>query len=119
MGIVYTARISHTGPGLVLDTTIKSGAGLGKVLQPSWEIVMGHKRGQISDEEYVEKYLAMLRQRYAADRQPFLDILAHEQVTLLCYCRAGKFCHRHLAADVLIKIATAFDLPFEYRGEIR
>ena len=79
---------------------------------------MGHKRGQISDAEYSERYLIMLRQRYAADKQPFLDILAHERVTLKCYCRAGKFCHRHIAVDVLEKIAAAHGLPFERGGEI-
>ena len=49
---VYTAQIGRGGSGLILDTTVKSGAGLGKVLAPTWDIVWGVKKGQISHEEY-------------------------------------------------------------------
>jgi hypothetical protein len=36
----------------------------------------------------------------------------------LCFCRAGTFCHRHLAVTVLEKIAQARGLPFMRGGEL-
>jgi hypothetical protein len=48
----------------------------------------------------------------------FLDLLSGEQVTLTCYCAPGLFCHRHIAVDVLEKIATVNAIPFERGGEL-
>ncbi len=118
MCIVYTARIHTPGRGLVLDTTVKSGSGLGTILAPTWEIVMGVKQGRISEAAYTQRYLGILRERFATNRQPFLDILTHEQVTLKCYCRKGAFCHRHLALEVLEKIAVPYGIRFERGGEV-
>lgn len=115
---IYTAQIGRSGSGLILDTTVKSGAGLGKMLAPTWDIVWGVKKAQISEQEYETSYLAILRERYSRDKAAFLEILALEEVTLTCYCRAGKFCHRHIAVNVLEKIAAHHGIPFERGGEL-
>lgn len=120
---VYTSRIGYSAPSgsaqLVLNTTVKSGAGLGLTLQPpNWELVMNYKKGLIGEDAYTSAYVDALRLRYKANKQPFLDILQHEEVVILCFCTAGKFCHRHLALDVLEKIALAHAIPFERGGEL-
>ncbi len=58
------------------------------------------------------------RARYQADDRPFIEILQREAVVLLCYCPASAFCHRHLAVDILDKIAQAKGLPFGRGGEL-
>lgn len=100
---VYTSRIGYRGDD-ALDVTVKSATGHGRAFRPTWEIVMAHKAGRISDEEYTERYLAMLRHSYRTQQASWRWLLAQESVTLLCYCRPGKFCHRHILKDVLVKL---------------
>lgn len=112
--IVRTGRINS--PRLdKLDTTIKSGVGFGKQFAPTWDLVMRHKRGEISDQEYTDGYLILMRERYAINRQMWHRwIRDTESVTLCCYCASGKFCHRHILADVvLLKIAAYMDIPYQ------
>jgi hypothetical protein len=115
---IYTAQIGRGGSGLILDTTVKSGAGLGKVLAPTWDIVLGVKKGHLSPAEYEVIYLNLLRERFKRSKEAFLEILAQEECTLACYCRSGAFCHRHLAVNVLEKIAAHYGIPFERGGEV-
>ncbi len=132
MCIIYTSRIAYRGADR-LDATVKSGEGLGKLLAPTWELVVGIKRHNTHDsdsrwlkyapltrEQYIDGYFALLRTRYQADASGFLELLCRERIVICCYCAAGAgtFCHRHLAVDILGKIATAKGLPFEKGGEL-
>jgi uncharacterized protein YeaO (DUF488 family) len=101
-----------------LDITVKSGKGIGKLFAPTWDMVMGVKQGRITEAEYTERFLNLLRERYRQDERAFVEVLKREQIVLLCYCRAGAFCHRHLVVDVLEKVAKAKGLPFERGGEV-
>ncbi|MBX3085063.1 MAG: hypothetical protein KF716_25745 [Anaerolineae bacterium] len=139
---VLTSRHSYSGKDRV-DATVKSSEGPGDCLTPTWRLVAGHKlytaqqagnqaeidRWRVSkltaepttsltNEQYTAEYIGLLRQRYAENKQPFLDLVQRDQVTLTCYCAAGQFCHRHIAVDVLEKIANHHQLPFERGGEI-
>ena len=130
MCVVYTSRIAYRGPDR-LDTTVKSGVGLGKLLAPTWDLVGGTKHHEtegrdprwvkytpITREQYVEGYYHLLRVRYKVDAAPFLALLERERLTICCYCAVGAFCHRHLAVDILEKIAWAKGLPFARGGEL-
>ncbi|AAL83052.1 hypothetical protein FDI90_gp221 [Pseudomonas phage PA7] len=81
-----------------LDITVKSGA---YQLAPTWLMVMGHKKGIISDDEYTEAYLSMLEQSLIDNPEFFKWFFQLEEVALGCYCRAGNFCHRHLLVEWL------------------
>ncbi len=117
--IIYTgqiARIRHP----YLDITVKSGTGLGRLLSPTWDMVLGVKRGVLSEAEYTEQYLSLLRGRYRQNSGGFIRILTPENadlITLACYCKPHTFCHRYLAVEVLEKIARARGISFEYGGE--
>lgn len=121
MGTVYTSRIGYQGPS-GLDITVKSAKGIGEILAPTWVLVGGYKHWEgktpLTDEQYTDRYLDLLRTRYRANEQAFTEIIQREHVVLLCYCRTGVFCHRHLALDVLEKIAHAKGLPFARGGEL-
>ena len=69
------------------------------VLFPTCEIVRGYKAGKISEQEYVESYVELLRGRYRPLRA-WLDSI-DEDVTLCCFEREGEFCHRLLVAWVI------------------
>ncbi|MHB8625528.1 MAG: DUF488 family protein, N3 subclade [Aggregatilineales bacterium] len=129
MCIVYTSRIGYRGAD-ALDTTVKSGAGLGRILAPTWELVLGVKAGHddrrwrdqpiptLTEAEYTERYYTLLRDRFRAKPDTFVELLRRERIILCCYCKPDVFCHRYLAVDILEKIALAKGLPFARGGEL-
>ncbi len=131
MRILYTSRVGYRGADR-LDTTVKSGSGLGKLLAPTWELVGGMKRHEtqgrdarwlkytpLTHEQYTDGYYALLRERYKANATPFVGLVQRERLVICCYCAAGgAFYHRHLAVDILSKIAAHHGLPFICGGEL-
>jgi hypothetical protein len=127
MCIVYTGQI-HSEPrqsdpskrhalkteGLRIDTQT---GGIGLTFAPLWWMVKGHKYRGMSDQEYIDAYYDLMRKRYLEDPEPFISLLKREEVTLLCWCRPGKFCHRLLLVDILEKIAKQRHMPFTRGGE--
>lgn len=64
-----------------------------KELQPTWDMVMGHKSGSMTDEEYIIEYDKILKNLDPKEISEKLD-----NKILLCWCGKGKFCHRNLVA---------------------
>ncbi len=105
--IVKLKRAQMSAPG-GLDITVKSARGFAKRFAPTWDMVMGHKSGQISDGVYTNAYNVILslipdpRQDKALNN-PWRQLwrLGQEtgEVTLKCYCQDGKFCHTHICID--------------------
>lgn len=117
--IVYTGQIARLEPPY-LDITVKSGQGVGRLLAPTWDMVLRLKRGVLSQDAYQQSYLQLLRERFRQDRAGFLAILTPANADALhigCYCAPHTFCHRYLAVEVLDKIAQAHNIPFTYAGE--
>lgn len=103
---IYTVQISVANQlGLTddpnyLDVTVKSG---NDSFAPTWDMVMSHKRGELSDDGYTDQYYRRMRQSYIDNREDWQALLEQEKVILACYCRAGCFCHRHLLAKMLVQ----------------
>jgi uncharacterized protein YeaO (DUF488 family) len=126
---ISTSRITYSGSDRI-DVTIKSASTIeGKLFAPTWEMVTGVKKYHgdtrfsnvkaISSEEYDQRYYQLLRDRYAKNKQVFIDLIHRESVVLCCYCNSPENCHRHLAVDILSKIAQAHDIAVKLGGEIR
>lgn len=117
---LYTARVNYPGWSneLVLDTTCKTGHGMGAIFAPSKKMVWDFKNKKISWEEYTDRYLRLMRERYRANAETFHAVLAHPKVVLKCYC-ATQECHRYLLADLLLKVAHHINVSAEYLGEKR
>ena len=98
-----------------IDTTVKSGD---SVFAPTWDIVMDHKSGRITDEEYTEVYRRIMRASYLRDPERWLEVCQMEHVCIACYCPRGKFCHRHILAGYLEKVCYKLNIPFTMRGEL-
>lgn len=83
-----------------LDTTVKSSTGLGRHFAPTWDMVMGHKRGQISDAQYTEQYLRILDQVPAT---AWNQLATQAALTVLCYCRDSAYCHTHVLIEYAVR----------------
>ena len=107
---MVTIRRAQLKRGSVgVDVTVKSAQGWARAFAPSWSMVMGHKDGKLSDEQYTTLYLAILRKAplaawYWLERQA-----VNGELTVLCYCRdfdaSGQrvFCHTHLLIDYAVE----------------
>lgn len=116
---IQTGRVWTEEVGLI-DTTVKSAStDEGRILAPTWDMVNGHKSGEITWEEYTTQYTDLLRGRYRSHPDLFMSILKRDRVVIGCYCNAGEPCHRHLAVDILKKIATAKGILVVDAGEIQ
>ena len=117
MSGIYTAQYRYSGPDR-LDITVKGQDPMGKVLAPTWEMVRGYKGNPSKFRSiYIGMYRAMLDSRAVMpDTQRLLfGILARavkEDVTFVCFCRSGAFCHRVLAAGWI-----EANYNIEYKGE--
>jgi len=58
-----------------------------------------------------------MRQSYARHTARWLEVLALDEVTLVCYCRDDEECHRRLLATMLAAVAKKHNIPVEVRGE--
>lgn len=70
-------------------------------LKPTYDLVQRYKSGQIGEKQYTIEYLTLLLQR-KVDFGVLVDALENNSV-LLCYEKAGDFCHRRIVADLIQK----------------
>ena len=105
--MLYTANIKYRGADRI-DITVKSGEGIiGQLLAPTWDMVMQYKR--TGDQKvYTDAYYSLVISRFKYDDLPETKILrtmvTHamvDDVTLVCYCKPGDFCHRTLAVRLI------------------
>lgn len=99
----------------LIDTTVKSGR---FYLAPTWDMVLGYKRGELSVDEYTRKYTEHMQLQYRLYRPEWEEVIALPEFAIACYCAPGVFCHRHLLKNIFEKICTNRSLPFQYAGEI-
>lgn len=112
-------RLAQTRGLCLIDTTAKSGAKAGYgFLAPSWDIVMGIKQGVISEEEYTEVYLGMLKESRLRHPDKWAALLKLPSLAFACYCSSGKFCHRHLLYNDFQSYVKACGADFKLCGEI-
>jgi hypothetical protein len=104
----------------VLDTTVKSGD---STFAPSWDIVMRHKGGALTDRGYTDVYKGMMRQSYRQATERWLAVIQQPSVCIMCYCAACTqekyvFCHRLVLVSMYEKICQLNGRAFHYVGEI-
>jgi len=71
-------------------------------LVPTRELVNGYKYQGKGEEWYTSGYRNLLKSKWA-DVKHWLDGLDGSDITLLCFCREGNFCHRRLLAQMIAK----------------
>lgn len=108
---VFTAQYGYNGEER-MDTTVKTGANW---LAPTWDIVLGHKKGKITDEEYTKQYLRMLDHSLQTHPEQWISLLRRRKVVLVCFCGRECFCHRHVLAMWLVKLGARYMGEFNNR----
>lgn len=89
-----------------MDTTVKSGGDFAKqFLAPSWDMLQHYRSGG-TEEEYTVAFLKKLTDNkdvIVRMFSGFINRFAILDLILGCYCRDGKFCHRHLLYRFLLE----------------
>lgn len=103
----------------LIDTTVKSShkSGYG-FLAPSWDIVMGIKRGEISESEYTTAYLGMLEVSQVQHPEKWETLLTLPNIAFACFCSSNVFCHRHLLYNYFQDYAKKHGVELKLCGEI-
>lgn len=99
----------------MFDTTVRSGH---RFVAPTWDMVLGHKSGAITDQEYTFEYILMMEKSVRDHRELWMDLIHRENLVLACYCKSGRFCHRHLLKNIIKQLCDENDLVFVDKGEI-
>lgn len=123
---IATGRIDYrpNSTSVVIDTTIKSAVGGAQIYAPTWEMVMGSKKGTLPWEDYTSQYFALIEGRDRRSPDALIAPLRFTQLNVLaCYCRDTSqttcHCHRYLLVAYLQSIVSGrFGITFEYVGEV-
>jgi uncharacterized protein YeaO (DUF488 family) len=106
--MLYTAQYRYAGIDRYDITSKRAG-----IFSPTWSMVSNYK--DTGDTEvYTSIYLEMMRESYRNHSglwQEMVDMSTRADITLVCYCRSGEFCHRVLLAEMLQKCGA------NYKGE--
>jgi len=102
---IYTAHYKYNGPDRI-DITVKSAKFPDDILAPTWNMVKEYKAGTLSQWDYTVKYFSLIISRFYTQSSTSVSSLTailnnHPQITLVCFCSTGEFCHRILAARMI------------------
>ena len=107
---IYTAQYRTSGAASI-DITVKSARAPWDIFAPSWPMVMEYKKTK-NERAYIIQYDSIVSNAFYNHGNELRAMLASDRtITLVCFCRAGEFCHRVLLAKHL-ELAGA-----EYLGE--
>jgi len=118
--MLYTAQYRYPGKDR-LDITVKGNCPAGKLYAPTWAMVKGVKDGTLPEDWYTETYYNLLIDRWKTHGHEMIKLVEMVQgtanmpardVTLVCFCPAGSFCHRYLLVNFL-----QHNYGVEYGGE--
>lgn len=98
----------------LVDATAKSGH---RFLAPTWSMVMGIKRNEITEEDYTTMYLEAMKLSMSKEPELWDELLTFPKIALACYCSADSFCHRFLLKDILSDYAKVKDIEVQLMGE--
>lgn len=118
--MLYTAQYRYPGRDR-LDITVKGNCPAGKLYAPDWDMVTGFKTNNYTEEEYTGMYYKLLIDRWKTHGHEMIKLveivngtpdMPARDLTLVCFCPAGSFCHRHLLVAFLIH-----NFGVDYGGE--
>lgn len=99
--MIWTSQYRYSGRDR-LDITVAGRCPVGKMWAPTWEMVNSFKAGTLTQEQYSKMYYDLLLKRWH-EISDFPDVtlrlvemVKDRDITLVCFCPAGSFCHRHL-----------------------
>jgi hypothetical protein len=112
--MLYTAQYRYPGKDR-LDITVKGNDVAGKIYAPTWQMVQGFKNKTVTEEEYTGQYYNLLIERWKTNGEEMMrlvNMVRDRDMTLVCFCPSGTFCHRYLLVEFL-----RHNWAVEYGGE--
>jgi len=95
---VYTAQYRYNGEDRK-DITVKLAKLPWKLFAPTWPMVMDYKRTG-DEQKYIEQYNVIIKKASCTLGDDLYKLIHSDRtITLVCFCAAGKFCHRVLLAQ--------------------
>ena len=77
-----------------VDVTVKSATGFARSFAPTWNMVMGHKRGTLIDAQYTTQYTKILDAVSVEAWRWLYTQAVNGEVTLLCFVVTEPFVTR-------------------------
>ena len=102
---LWTAQYRYNGPDR-FDITVKGGANM--AFAPTWEMVRKYKSGGLSEAQYTAMYIAAMNESICNYKEAWDTLLSMDEATLVCFCPAGTFCHRHILAQILERLGARY-----------
>lgn len=129
-GTMYTGELVHIARyENPLNITVKAPEVLGRLCAPSWSMVLGHKAGKgdvryigehtpLTDQMYVDRFSSLMWDRFSVNADLYRQLLTTKNITLLCFCPEGEFCHRHVLVEKIFpEMARRLSVNWVYMGE--
>lgn len=114
---IWTGRYSYRGPDR-LDVTVKGKDSVGKHFAPTWNMVQGIIKGTLSKKIYEEEYRKMMLLSYTNNIDIWRRVFNMQEVTFVCFCAPGSFCHRYILRNFIAELANSRkDLDVTLMGE--
>lgn len=99
----------------LIDSTVKSG---NPALAPTWDLLTRYRRDPVGMETTYRTEFAQLMAKSQEENPELWDgLLQMESLAFACYCAKGKFCHRHILADMLVEYGRNRDVAVTLMGE--
>lgn len=95
---IYTAHYRYSGEDRT-DITAKGKDPIWSDFAPEWDMVMGHKEGRITDQQYIDRYMKIL---HKVKRESWEELFSRETRTFVCFCAKEAFCHRNILLNYLL-----------------
>ena len=112
---VYTAQYRYKGPNRT-DVTVKNAIPPWRVFAPTWDMVntyLKSSRDKRAEEIYTMEYDKIVLKAFMYNNKALTDLIhSNETRVLICFCKAGTFCHRVLLAKHLESLGA------NYLGEV-
>ena len=99
----WTAQYRYPGPHR-LDITVKGQDPVGRLFAPRWDMVTTYKDSKRTDADklvYIQQYHVLILDVIKKHPKEWEALLARKYLVLVCFCKAGEFCHRHLLLHYL------------------
>lgn len=103
---LYFENQFHHGRLLAISQTIPKGFrvdGRLDFLAPSKSLLADWKAENITQEQYIERYRAQIRESWQEVKEWLDSLSSKSDVTLLCWEKKESFCHRNLIAKLIKK----------------
>ena len=98
---IWTAQYNYRGADRI-DITTRQTHEHGKAFAPTWDLVKRYRDGEINNRQYSAEYVLLMRKSWVEKNWSWEWLLNQDEVTLVCFCKPGAFCHRTvLAHDIL------------------